>query len=264
MFTLTTFIQHGFRSSRHGNQRRKRNKKIPNWKRRNKTVTACKQHDAIHRKSYAATRKLLALINELGKVSEYKINTQKSLASLYTNNKISEREGKEQWAWDLRENRVLLNKGDTWRPLGLGSRQRERREARRGSRWENTQGVWNQGILHQIYVFKRPYWLLGLPKWLRCKESACQAEDAGLIPESGRSPGEGMATHSSILAWNIPWTEEPDGLQSTGSQRIRYNLSTKQQQLVACDFCSGEWKWIMISSRGFSRSPDASNLRVMR
>ena len=74
MFTLTTFIQHGFRSSRHGNQRRKRNKKIPNWKRRNKTVTACKQHDAIHRKSYAATRKLLALINELGKVSEYKSN----------------------------------------------------------------------------------------------------------------------------------------------------------------------------------------------
>ena len=31
---------------------------------------------------------------------------------------------------------------------------------------------------------------------------------------------KGMATHSSILAWRIPWTEEPDGLQSTGSQRI--------------------------------------------
>ena len=95
MFTLTTFIQHGFRSSRHGNQRRKRNLKISNWKRRNKTVTACKQHDAIHRKSYAATRELLALINELGKVSEYKIYTQKSLAFLYTNNEISERDVKE-------------------------------------------------------------------------------------------------------------------------------------------------------------------------
>ena len=43
----------------------------------------------------AATRKLLALINKLGKVSEYKINTQKSLAVLYTNNKISERDVKE-------------------------------------------------------------------------------------------------------------------------------------------------------------------------
>ena len=34
---------------------------------------------------------------------------------------------------------------------------------------------------------------------------------------------EEMATHSSILAWRIPWTEEPDGLQSTGSQRVRYD-----------------------------------------
>ena len=32
---------------------------------------------------------------------------------------------------------------------------------------------------------------------------------------------EGMATHSSILAWTIPWTQEPGGLQSTGSQRVR-------------------------------------------
>ena len=34
---------------------------------------------------------------------------------------------------------------------------------------------------------------------------------------------EGMATHSSIPAWKIPWTEEPGGLQSTGSQRVRHN-----------------------------------------
>ena len=38
-----------------------------------------------------------------------------------------------------------------------------------------------------------------------------------------------MATHSSILAWEIPWTEEPGGLQSMGSQRIRYDLATEQQ-----------------------------------
>ena len=36
-----------------------------------------------------------------------------------------------------------------------------------------------------------------------------------------RPLGEGMATHSSILAWRIPWTEEPGGLQSVGSQRVR-------------------------------------------
>ena len=40
--------------------------------------------------------------------------------------------------------------------------------------------------------------------------------DLGLIPGLGRSPGEEMATHSSILAWKIPWTEEPGGLYSTG------------------------------------------------
>ena len=34
---------------------------------------------------------------------------------------------------------------------------------------------------------------------------------------------EGMATHSSILAWRIPWTEEPDGLQSIGSLRVRHD-----------------------------------------
>ena len=34
---------------------------------------------------------------------------------------------------------------------------------------------------------------------------------------------EGMATHSSILAWRIPWTEETDRLQSIGSQRVRHN-----------------------------------------
>ena len=39
---------------------------------------------------------------------------------------------------------------------------------------------------------------------------------SGSIPGLGRSPEEGMATHCSILAWRIPWTEEPGGLQSMG------------------------------------------------
>ena len=42
--------------------------------------------------------------------------------------------------------------------------------------------------------------------------------------------GKGMATHSSIIAWRTPWTEEPGGLQSTGSQRVGYDLAIKQQQ----------------------------------
>ena len=44
------------------------------------------------------------------------------------------------------------------------------------------------------------------------------AGDLGSIPGSGRSPGEGVATPSSIFAWRIPWTEEPGRLQSMGLQ----------------------------------------------
>ena len=47
--------------------------------------------------------------------------------------------------------------------------------------------------------------------------------DVGSIPGSGRSPEEGMATHSSILAWRIQWTEEPGRLQSMGSHRIGHD-----------------------------------------
>ena len=58
---------------------------------------------------------------------------------------------------------------------------------------------------------------MGFPGGSEVKLSACNAGDLGSIPGSGRSPGE-MATHSSILAWKIPWMEEPGGLQSTGLQ----------------------------------------------
>ena len=45
----------------------------------------------------------------------------------------------------------------------------------------------------------------------------------GLIPGLGRSLEEGVATHPSIVAWRIPWTEEPGGLQSMGSQRVGHD-----------------------------------------
>ena len=47
-----------------------------------------------------------------------------------------------------------------------------------------------------------------------------------------------MVTHTSILAWKIPWTEQAGGLQSMGSQRIRYDLVTEQE----CNQCSTEKK----------------------
>ena len=62
---------------------------------------------------------------------------------------------------------------------------------------------------------------MGFPGGSDGKESACKAGDPGLIPGSGRSPEEGMATHSSILAWRMPWTEEPGGLKFMELQRVR-------------------------------------------
>ena len=104
---------------------------------------------------------------------------------------------------------------------------------------------------------------MGFPGSSAGKESACNAGDPGLIPGLGRSPGEGMgyllqyswaslvaqtvknlhalqetwlqslgwedpleegmATHSSILAWRIPWTEVLHGLQSMGLQRVGHD-----------------------------------------
>ena len=47
--------------------------------------------------------------------------------------------------------------------------------------------------------------------------------DTGSIPGSGRSPKGGNGNHSSILAWRIPWTEEPGRLQSIGSQTFGHD-----------------------------------------
>ena len=53
--------------------------------------------------------------------------------------------------------------------------------------------------------------------------NAGDARDTNLILGLGRSSGEGNGNHSSIPAWKIPWTEEPGGLQSMGSQRVRHD-----------------------------------------
>ena len=59
------------------------------------------------------------------------------------------------------------------------------------------------------------------------KALPANAGDMGSIPDSGRSLEKEMATHSSILAWRIPWTEEPGELQSMGLQRVGHNSGTE-------------------------------------
>ena len=64
---------------------------------------------------------------------------------------------------------------------------------------------------------------MGFPGDSDGKESTCNAGDSGLIPGSEDPLEKEMATHSSILAWEIPWTEVSGRLQSMGSQRVGHD-----------------------------------------
>ena len=72
----------------------------------------------------------------------------------------------------------------------------------------------------------------GFPGGSYGKESACDVQDLGSIPGLLNSPGGGHDTHSSVLAWRIPWTEESGGLQSMGSQTVGHDWTTKHS--TAC------------------------------
>ena len=125
-------------------------------------------------------------------------------------------------------------------------------------------------------IISKPMLQFGFPGSSAGKESSCNARDSSSISESGRSPGEGigyplqcswsslvaqmvnnlpavreiwvwslgwedpleegMATHSSILPGQSPWTEEPGGLQSMGLQRVRHNWATKHC-ITSCCWC---------------------------
>ena len=77
----------------------------------------------------------------------------------------------------------------------------------------------------------------GSPGGSTVKELACSvgdARDMGSIPGLGRSPEQEMATHSSILAWKIPWTEEPGRLRSMGSWRVGHDWATSLSLFTSC------------------------------
>ena len=71
----------------------------------------------------------------------------------------------------------------------------------------------------------------GFPGGSVVKNPPTNAQECGYDPQDGTIPLEKeMATHSSILGWEIPWTEEPSRLQSMGSQIVKHDLETKQTQ----------------------------------
>ena len=89
-----------------------------------------------------------------------------------------------------------------------------------GKGYRNTKASHNSGYLTYISVSQVVLGVKNLPA------NAGDVRDVGSILGWQDPLEEGMATHSSILAWRIPWTEEPGGLQSTGLQRVRQDRGT--------------------------------------
>ena len=93
------------------------------------------------------------------------------------------------------------------------------------SGWENSmdRGAWQATTLDTSKSWTRlsDY---ALNRLSSKKNPPANAGDVGSVPELGRSPGEGNGNPLRILVWEISWTEEPGGLQSTGSQKTQTQL----------------------------------------
>ena len=89
--------------------------------------------------------------------------------------------------------------------------------------WTRVLNMATASLITIVYLIRS---FRGHPEHIGGKESACNAGDPVWFLGREDPLEKGMATHSSILAWRIPWTEEPGGLQSMGSQRIGHNWTT--------------------------------------
>ena len=85
--------------------------------------------------------------------------------------------------------------------------------------------MYHSFLIHSFKLHISTLW------WLNSKESTCQWKRYVWSLGQEDALKKEMATHSSILAWRIPWTEEPGGLQFMGLQRVGYDLVTKWQEL---------------------------------
>ena len=92
-----------------------------------------------------------------------------------------------------------------------------------------------------------PYVHCRLPRGLGGKESACQVGDTGSITGLGKSPEKEMATHSIILAWEIPWIEDPGGLQAMGSPQSWTRLNDQTTTALTAALFTVAKIWIHLS-----------------
>ena len=90
-------------------------------------------------------------------------------------------------------------------------------------------------VLQVFFLFKKIFVLhWSMAQWLKNLPAMQETQEMWVQSLGGEDPlVKEMATHSSILAWKIPWTEEPGGLQSMGSQRVGYDWVTKHNTFSA-------------------------------
>ena len=112
MPTLTLLIQHSTENPSHSNQTRRRNKRHPKWKGGSKTITVCRWHDSVYRKSCRHHQKTTQPTKWIYKTVGHKVNVKKLKAFLYTNNEILERQIRKKnpiW-YSNKKNKVPTNK----------------------------------------------------------------------------------------------------------------------------------------------------------
>ena len=92
---------------------------------------------------------------------------------------------------------------------------------------------WNKILPIRLrYCLAHSKGLTGFPGSSVIKNPPANAGAVGSIPESERSPREGNGNPSRIIAWKIPWTEDPGGLQSMRPQRVRHDWATEHTHYV--------------------------------
>ena len=102
--------------------------------------------------------------------------------------------------------------------------------------------------------------ILGFPSGLEVKNPPAK-QGTGVGSLGWENPlGEEMATRSSMLAWVIPWIEEPGGLESMGSQRVRHDLATQEQQTTnsthrPLHVVSKTWLLLLLLLSSWKREP---------
>ena len=82
------------------------------------------------------------------------------------------------------------------------------------------------------------------------EESVCQCKRCRFNPWVRKIPLVAMTNHLSILAWKIPWAEEPGGVESMRSQKVRHDLTTEHKYntlhnvgVIFCLFCFFKQRW---------------------